>query len=165
MQTGEASTASIAWATCERLARTPIMFFLCCASSSASRASTTTRSRTARRTANADTPIRVTTTFAHLSYAYTLTNTSNVHREWLRKLPGQLRTQLRRYKVLLCHGSPRRINEFLRESTTSTAFLEHLLKAHHADVILSTHTGIKWKRRLASERHFINFRVLGRPGK
>ena len=101
--------------------------------------------------------------FARLSYAYTFANTSLANREWLRNLPGQLRVQLGRYELLLCHGSPRRTNEFLWESTSSSAFLEYLAQAHHADIILATHTGIKWQRRLANDRHFVNVGVLGRP--
>lgn len=101
--------------------------------------------------------------FARISYEYTYANTSTTNRAWLMTLPAQRRFSLGRYKVLLCHGSPRRMNEFLWESTASTHFLEHLAATHHADVILATHSGIKWQRRLSSDRHFINAGVLGRP--
>jgi len=101
--------------------------------------------------------------FARISYEYTLHNTSPAHRAWMRELPAERRLLLGRYRVLLCHGSPRRVNEFLWESTTSTHFLEHLADAHQADVILATHTGIKWHRRLSGDRHFVNVGVLGRP--
>jgi predicted phosphodiesterase len=101
--------------------------------------------------------------FARLSYQYTFANTSPAWRAWLKQLSGQRRLRLGRYEVLLCHGSPRRVNEFLWESTTPTHFLEHLADGHQADVILATHTGIKWQRRLAADRHFVNVGVLGRP--
>jgi predicted phosphodiesterase len=101
--------------------------------------------------------------FARISYDYTLRNTSPMHRAWMKDLPGQLRLRVGRYRVLFCHGSPRRMNEFLWESTTSTHFLEYLADAHEADVIAATHTGIKWHRRLAGDRHFVNVGVLGRP--
>jgi diadenosine tetraphosphatase ApaH/serine/threonine PP2A family protein phosphatase len=101
--------------------------------------------------------------FARLSYAYTLANTSPVHRHWLKGLPAQRRLTLGRYRLLLCHGSPRRTNEFLWESTTPTHFLEHLARVYEADVLLATHTGIKWRRPLTAGRHFINVGVLGRP--
>ena len=101
--------------------------------------------------------------FARLSYAYTFANTSPANQECLRNLPAELRVQLGEYALFLCHGSPRRTNEFLWESTTSTAFLEYLLTTHQADVILGTHTGIKWHRKLANDRHFVNVGVLGRP--
>jgi hypothetical protein len=55
------------------------------------------------------------------------------------------------------------MNEFLWESTTPTHFLEQLASADDADVILATHTGIKWHRRLSGDRHFVNVGVLGRP--
>jgi predicted phosphodiesterase len=101
--------------------------------------------------------------FARISYEYTYTHTSSSNRAWLRTLPEQRRIQLGRYRLLLCHGSPRRMNEFLWESTTPTHFLEHLAQQHEADVILATHTGIKWHRRLSGDRHFVNVGVLGRP--
>jgi predicted phosphodiesterase len=101
--------------------------------------------------------------FARLSYEYTFEHTSPGWRAWMKELPGQRRLRLGRYQLLLCHGSPRRSNEFLWESTTPTHFLEHLAGAHAADVILATHTGIKWHRRLGGDRHFVNVGVLGRP--
>jgi hypothetical protein len=101
--------------------------------------------------------------FAALSYAYTLEHTSPPNRAWLRDLPAQERPGLGRYRLLMCHGSPRRMNEFLWESTTPTHFLQHLADAFAADVILATHTGIKWHRPLAGNRHFVNVGVLGRP--
>src|SRR5437016_1309065 len=101
--------------------------------------------------------------FARISYAYTLANTSMANRAWLKQLPAQRRLRLGTYKLLMCHGSPRRMNEFLWESTTSTHFLDHLTAEHAADVLLATHTGIKWHRRLANDRHFVNAGVLGRP--
>ena len=101
--------------------------------------------------------------FARLSYAYTFANTSIANREWMRALPAQRRIELGRYRVLMCHGSPRRMNEFLWESTTSTHFLDHLCATFDVEVILATHTGIKWHRPLTGNRHFVNVGVLGRP--
>jgi predicted phosphodiesterase len=101
--------------------------------------------------------------FAQISYDYTLEHTSAENREWLRTLPGEIRLDLGPLRVLMCHGSPRKMNEFLWESTTSTQFLNWLADQHQADVILATHTGIKWQRELAQGRRFVNVGVLGRP--
>jgi predicted phosphodiesterase len=101
--------------------------------------------------------------FARISYAYTLRHTGPVNRAWMRELPAQRRVRLGPYNVLMCHGSPRRMNEFLWESTTSNHFLEYLANDHQADVILATHTGIQWHRPLSGDRHFVNVGVLGRP--
>jgi len=101
--------------------------------------------------------------FARISYEYTYSQTSAANRAWLRALPGQRRVELGRHRLLLCHGSPRRTNEFLWESTTPTHFLRKLAEDHDVDVILATHTGIKWHRPLGGARHFVNVGVLGRP--
>jgi hypothetical protein len=101
--------------------------------------------------------------FARISYAYTFQNTSPVNRAWMKDLPGLRRLCLGRYQLLLCHGSPRKMNEFLWESTTPTHFLEYLATEYEAGVILATHTGIKWHRPLPGGRHFVNVGVLGRP--
>ncbi len=101
--------------------------------------------------------------FARLSYQYTYRNTSEENRAWLRTLPGEIRFELDGRRVLLCHGSPRRQNEFLWNSTTPSHFLEKLCDDYEADVIAVTHTGIKWERELPSGRLFVNVGVLGRP--
>jgi predicted phosphodiesterase len=101
--------------------------------------------------------------FARISYEYTFNRTNPENRAWMKELQMQRRVRLGDYRVLMCHGSPRKMNEFLWESTTPTHFLEHLAVAHEADVILTTHTGIKWHRRLSCDRHFVNVGVLGRP--
>ena len=101
--------------------------------------------------------------FAQISYEYTLANTSQPNRNWLGNLPGEIRLQLGSARVLLCHGSPRKANEFLWESTTSTQFLEHLADEHQADILCATHTGVKWQRDLSRGRKFVNVGVLGRP--
>lgn len=101
--------------------------------------------------------------FAEISYRYTLANTSPANRIWLKNLPDDIRFQLGDARVLLCHGSPRKMNEFLWESTTSTQFLQHLAVEQQADVICATHTGIKWQRDLGGGKKFVNVGVLGRP--
>ncbi|HET9176846.1 MAG TPA: metallophosphoesterase family protein [Terriglobia bacterium] len=101
--------------------------------------------------------------FARLSYNYTFRNTSADNKAWLRTLPEALRLEIEGRSVLLCHGSPRRMNEFLWESTSPDAFLEYLLAQANADIGCVTHSGIKWHRELPEKRHFINVGVLGRP--
>lgn len=101
--------------------------------------------------------------FAQISYDYTLAGTSDVNRAWLRELPAEIRIEVDGLQVLLCHGSPRRTNEFLWQSTTSTAFLDRLADEHDADLIIGTHSGIHWERELRHGRRFVNVGVLGRP--
>jgi predicted phosphodiesterase len=101
--------------------------------------------------------------FARLSYAYTYAHTSPAHRAWLRELPHALRFRLGGLRVLCCHGSPRRMNEFLWESTTPTHFLQKIVREFECDVLLGTHTGIHWARRLGPAQWYVNVGALGRP--
>ena len=101
--------------------------------------------------------------FAQISYDYTLANTSCENRRYLRELPKTRHIELGPLQVLLCHGSPRKVNEFLWESTTPTHFLDSLLATTNVDIIAATHTGIKWHRKLSDDQHFVNVGVLGRP--
>lgn len=101
--------------------------------------------------------------FARISYEYTVRNTSTENTRWLGSLPQHRRLRLGRLNMLMCHGSPRRINEFLWESTTPDGLTRTLLREHRADVILCTHTGIKWHRALSVGQHLVNVGVIGRP--
>ena len=101
--------------------------------------------------------------FARLSYEYTFANTSEPFRAWMRELPESIRIELGPYRVLMSHGSPRKMNEFLWESTSPTHFLSNLARDYEADVLLTTHTGLHWKRELPGGRHFVNVGVIGRP--
>lgn len=101
--------------------------------------------------------------FAKLSYDYTLANTSEENKAFLRELPESIRVNLGDYRVLLCHGSPRQVNEFLWESSTSDGFLRWCCHQYQTDVIVGTHSGIKWHRQLSGRQHYVNVGVLGRP--
>jgi len=101
--------------------------------------------------------------FAQISYEYTYEHTSEENRRWMRDLPTEMRFEEGGRRFLLCHGSPRKTNEFLWESTTSTHFLNKQADDFAADVVLATHTGIHWQRHLSNGRMFVNVGVLGRP--
>lgn len=101
--------------------------------------------------------------FAQISYDYTAARTSPEWKRWMAALPKTRRLEAGGRRVLLVHGSPRKINEFLWESTSPVPFLEKLLSDHGADVLVCTHTGLHWSRRLPSGRLVVNAGVLGRP--
>ena len=114
-----------------------------------------------------------------------MVETSAIWRPWLAGLPASLRFTLDlragespfaaqgcagygaeappARRVLCCHGSPRKINEFLWESTTPTHLLEKFCDDHHADLIIATHTGLPWSRSLSRQRLFVNCGAIGRP--
>ncbi len=116
--------------------------------------------------------------YASISYRYTFERTSPENRAWLDTLPGEAGFRLGDLDVLACHGSPRRMNEFLWESTTPTHFLAKLARERGSDVILGTHTGIHWSRRWGASADngkgrgatigpgggaYVNVGALGRP--
>lgn len=103
--------------------------------------------------------------FAQISYEYTLQNTSEANRAWMRGLPQRARLRLGDRRVLLAHGSPRRVNEFLWESMTPVAFVRRLLDEEQADIACVTHSGLHWSRRLPGEpgRGIVNVGAIGRP--
>lgn len=101
--------------------------------------------------------------FAQISYDYTLANTHAEHRRWLASMPTEARITVGSKTVHLCHGSPRRVNEFLWESTTPSGFIGHLCDQQQADLVACTHTGLHWERRLEDGRGVVNVGAVGRP--
>jgi predicted phosphodiesterase len=99
--------------------------------------------------------------YARLSYAYTMAKTSAAYHLWLASLPPAMSFEQRGLRYLMTHGSPRQQNEFLWESATPDHLLERL--CGDADVLLCTHTGLHWQRRLPSGKRVVNVGALGRP--
>jgi hypothetical protein len=101
--------------------------------------------------------------FAAISYRSTERGCSPAFKAWMGSLPRRRRVRVGERELLLVHGSPRRINEFLFRSTSPVPFLEVLLDQHDCDGLLCTHTGLHWHRRLPSGRDAVNTGVIGRP--
>lgn len=101
--------------------------------------------------------------FAELSYGYTARHCSPDFKTWMGTLPERRRLRVGDRELLLIHGSPRRVNEFLFRSTSPLPFLETLLAQNRCDGILCTHTGLHWHRHLPSGGDVINVGVIGRP--
>jgi len=101
--------------------------------------------------------------FAGISYRYTAENCSAEFKAWMGIHPKRRRVRVGESDLLLVHGSPRRVNEFLFASATPVPFLEVLLKQERADGVLCTHSGLHWHRRLPSGRNVVNVGVIGRP--
>ena len=101
--------------------------------------------------------------YAQLSYDYTLANTHADSRRWLAGLQHEARIRVGGHLVHLCHGSPRRVNEFLWESTTPVDFIAHQCDQLGVDWIACTHTGLHWTRRLPDGRGLVNVGAVGRP--
>ncbi len=101
--------------------------------------------------------------YAQISYDYTFEHTSDAHKHWMGTLPRSMRLDIDGVRVLLSHGSPRKINEFLWRSTSPDCFLHRLCDEFAADLIVCTHSGLHWHKALGGGRHVINAGVIGRP--
>lgn len=101
--------------------------------------------------------------FAALSYGYTERHTAPDFKRFMGTLPKHRRVRVGDRELLLVHGSPRRVNEFLFRSTSPVAFLEGLVAQSRSDGILCTHTGLHWHRRLPSGADVVNVGAIGRP--
>ena len=98
----------------------------------------------------------------HRSIAWTNAHTSDENKAFLRGLAPQNPLQLGDLKVLLAHGSPRKINEYLYEDRPD-ASLERLLDQANVDVLVVGHTHKPYHRILPSGRHVINDGSVGKP--
>ena len=112
------------------------------------------------------------------SIAYTNSAITEATRRYLRALPRHIRLTLIAPRqpeaapvdVLMVHGSPRRINEYLFEDRPDGSFLRMMEKAE-ADVLLFGHTHKPYHKTLATEteegksvyRHAINTGSVGKP--
>jgi hypothetical protein len=101
--------------------------------------------------------------YAQISYDYTERTTSAHHKAWLRELPEQVLLHWRGRRILLCHGSPDQVNEFVWESLTPDGTIEDWLRRYDVFAICATHSGLPWIRTLADGRFWFNAGVIGRP--
>ena len=96
------------------------------------------------------------------SIAWTNAHTSSQNKQFLCELLPHIRISVGRFRVLLVHGSPRRINEYLYADRPDRSF-EKLLDDNDVDVIVCGHTHLPYHKILASGRHIVNAGSVGKP--
>lgn len=96
------------------------------------------------------------------SISWSNAHTSAENKAYLRGLVANIPLQLGDLKVLLVHGSPRKVNEYLYEDRPE-AGMERLLDAAGVDVLVCGHTHLPYHRVLGSGRHVINAGSVGKP--
>lgn len=99
--------------------------------------------------------------FAQIVYDHTLATTNRSFAAWMGRLPTEHREWIGGCDVHLVHGSPLALNDFWWESLPED---QHRLRAaaSGADVVLCTHTGLPWQRRIG-DTLAVNVGVLGKP--
>lgn len=96
------------------------------------------------------------------SIAWSNAHTTPENKQYLRQLAEHIPVQLGQLNILLVHGSPRRINEYLYEDRPE-ANLERLFAGLGADVLVCGHTHLPYHRVLGSGRQVINAGSVGKP--
>ncbi|UQA91957.1 radical SAM protein [Streptomyces halobius] len=99
--------------------------------------------------------------YAQIVYDHTLATTSRDFAAWMGTLPTEHREMIGGLDVHMVHGSTLTLNDFWWESLPDD---RHRLRAEAsgADVILCTHSGLPWRRRIG-DTLAVNVGVLGKP--
>lgn len=84
------------------------------------------------------------------------------NKEFLRKLPREIFLKTNNYNVLIVHGSPRQLNEYLYENIVSR-YIEQLMDEAECDVLICGHTHIPYHKVIDRHKHVINAGSVGRP--
>jgi putative phosphoesterase len=95
------------------------------------------------------------------SLAWTKAHVTADNKAFLRTLPHEIRFEADGKRVLLVHGSPRQINEYLFEDRPVSSF-QRLAAASNADIIVYGHTHKPYTK-LVDNVLFVNVGSVGKP--
>ncbi|MFZ5986612.1 MAG: metallophosphoesterase family protein [Bacillota bacterium] len=96
---------------------------------------------------------------ANASAAYTNSTITDKNREYLRNMPSRIRIMIDGLRILVVHGSPRRIDEYIYEDSQN---IKDIAYEVDADVVISGHTHIPFCS-IVEGKHFINAGSAGKP--
>jgi putative phosphoesterase len=96
-----------------------------------------------------------------LSLLWTRDVTTAANKMFLQSLPMSFRLDERDPHLLLVHGSPRKMNEYLYEDRPQASF-ERIAKVAGTDILLFGHTHLPYQKQV-SNTLFINTGSIGKP--
>ncbi|MEU9279734.1 radical SAM protein [Streptomyces sp. NPDC048341] len=99
--------------------------------------------------------------YAQLIYDHTLATTGRDFAAWMGTLPTERRETIDGVDVHMVHGSTLALNDFWWESLPDEQHRQRV-EASGADVVLCTHSGLPWQRRIGATLA-VNVGVLGKP--
>jgi putative phosphoesterase len=105
-----------------------------------------------------------------VSISFTNQIAAPAERNYLRALPAHIKVEFQlnddKLNLLLVHGSPRKINEYLFEDRDEKSLLR-IMEQADADIMCFGHTHKPWHRSLTNDdhgfRHAINIGSVGKP--
>jgi putative phosphoesterase len=95
------------------------------------------------------------------SVEWTLANTDQASKDFMRELPFDLRFALGEHEIHLVHGSPRKVNEYLFEDKPDSLY-ERLAAVEAARTLVFGHTHKPWVREVGGVQ-FVNCGSVGKP--
>jgi putative phosphoesterase len=95
------------------------------------------------------------------SLTWTQAHTTAENKAFLRTLASEIRFDAEGTRILLVHGSPRKMNEYLFEDRPVSSF-ERLAATSHADLIVFGHTHKPYVKDVNGAR-FLNVGSVGKP--
>jgi diadenosine tetraphosphatase ApaH/serine/threonine PP2A family protein phosphatase len=101
--------------------------------------------------------------YSCLAHQYAMASLGAELQGWIGGWPDLGLLEIPAGRVLLCHGSPERTNEFLYESELDERRLLGWLARHEAAALACTHTGLPWLRPLPGGRLALNVGAVGKP--
>ncbi|HEY9059268.1 MAG TPA: metallophosphoesterase family protein [Pseudobacteroides sp.] len=96
---------------------------------------------------------------SNASAAFTNMTLTDENRRYLRNMPSKLQLTIKNKIVLLVHGSPERIDEYVYDDVEK---LKVLAEQSEEDIIICGHTHIPFHREIIV-KHFINAGSVGKP--
>ncbi|AGB42089.1 phosphoesterase, MJ0936 family [Halobacteroides halobius DSM 5150] len=93
------------------------------------------------------------------SIQFSSTETTEENKEFLSNLSQELKLELADYEVLLVHGSPRRLNEYLYADSEQ---VKEVTVELEADILLCGHTHQPYHK-IINDKHVINVGSIGKP--
>lgn len=96
---------------------------------------------------------------ATMSVMFTNDTVNETNREYLKQLPKQIRIKAGEYELLMVHGSPRKINEYLYEESKAAKEVTSDLKE---DILVCGHTHKPYYN-IVNGKHVINAGSVGKP--
>lgn len=95
------------------------------------------------------------------SISWTKVHTSEESKEYIKSLPKQLEFVAKGKKVLIVHGSPRQINEYLFQDKPLEE-LKEILGLTDAEILICGHTHLPYHK-VIDGKHLINAGSVGKP--
>jgi predicted phosphodiesterase len=99
------------------------------------------------------------------SYAFTVSEIDRAHADFLHELPHGMRIEHEGVRLLLCHGTPRLVNEGVDRSDAPGRLIE-IVRDAETDVVCAGHTHTPFHRSIPTLEgpvHWVNAGSVGRP--